>query len=160
MEELNKRLPQLPWIVTAVGVVIAGWFFFSAIKIGADIVDRQSEITACNMTIEQCKRLERVYGRGSARYYADRPMLILKAGGLEGKVTIFWDDSVIAVPKGKSARANMSRDSTVESRWADKFNAEHLADVIVKPGNSAGCYPLTFTDNISDDKFQVLVVIK
>lgn len=156
MEELNRKIPQLPWIVATIGIILAGYFFLSTSKVNTEIIDRQSELDAYQLKLEQFKKLESAYGHGSDRYYANKHLLILKTGGEEDKFTIFWDSE-----EKKDAKTTMSvpRNSDITSDWASKFN-NHTADVVVKSGKSTGCYFLTFSDNVSDDKFQVLVVVK
>ena len=74
MEELNRKIPQLPWIVATIGIIIAGWFFLSASKINAELNDSQCEADAYKLKLEQYKKLETVYGHGSDRYYANQPL--------------------------------------------------------------------------------------
>ena len=161
MEELNRKIPQLPWIVAAIGIIIAGYFFLSTSKVNTELNDRQCELDAYNLRLEQYKKLETVYGHGSERYYAKQPILILRPEGAEGKITIFWDNSNLTLPEGTRATATKKHSDKIEAKWEDKFDIKtHLSNVIVKPRNKTGCYPITFTDNVSDDKFQVLVVVK
>ena len=156
MEELNRKIPQLPWIVATIGIIIAGYFFLSTSKVNTEIIDRQSELDAYQLKLEQLKKLETVYGRASDRYYADKSLLILKTGGKEDRFTIFWDSEG---KKDATTTMSVPRNVDLTANWANKFN-NHTADVVVKSGKSTGCYFLTFSDNVSDDKFQVLVVVK
>lgn len=163
MEELNKNVPQLPWIVTIIGIAVAGYFFLSASKISTEILNHQNELDAYNLKLAQYKKLEETYGYGSKRYYAKQPILILKTAGNEGKIVVFWDSSNLPVPKGTESaiRFNFERDTSVDAEWAkDWYGDGHLTDLIVTPRKNAGCYPVTFTNNLNDDKFQVLVVVK
>ena len=110
------------------------------------------------MRLEQCEKLKSVYGHGSDKYYADKSVLILKTEGKEGRFNIFWDPG-----EKKDAQTTMSVPRNVDftADWASKFDKHtHVADVVVKSGKSTGCYFLTFSDNVSDDKFQVLVIVK
>ena len=149
MEELNKKIPQLPWIIAVVGIVVAGWFFLSASKVNTEISDRQCELNAYNL-------MEAIYGRGSDRYYADKPVLILRTEGDENSIIIFWENSNI-----ESSDIIMDHPNIV-ARWQEGWFGEknHLTKAIVTPGKNSGCYPVTFTNNLNEDKFQVLVVVK
>ena len=160
MEELNKKIPQLPWIIAVVGIVVAGYFFLSASKISTEILNNQNELDAYNLKLAQYKKLEAIYGHSSYRYYAKQPMLILRTAGNEGRIVVFWDSSDLTVPDGTIP--TIKQVTKLEAKWAEGWYGEgnHLSDLIVTPGKSAGCYPVTFTNNVSDDKFQVLVVVK
>lgn len=155
MGELNKRLPQLPWIVAAVGAVIAVYFFFSAIKINNEILDCQNEIDAYDLKLGQFEDLEDVYGYASEKYHAKQPVLILKTEGPDGTFTVYWDR------EGEDPTASLNHPPAINAEWMGRFDSEkHLADVKVTPGNTAGCYPITFSDDVSTDTFQVLIVVK
>ena len=162
MEELNKKIPQLPWIVATIGIIIAGWFFLSASKINAELNDRQCEVAVYKLKLEQYKTLETVYGRASDRYYAKQPILILRPEGAEGKITIYWNTSNVKIPDGIEPTAIRSPDINIEASWAGGWYGDenNLTDLVVTPGKNTGCYPISFTNNLDDDKFQVLVVVK
>ena len=158
MEELNKKIPQLPWIIAVVGIVVAGWFFLSASKVNTEISDRQCELNAYNLKLAQYKKLEAIYGHGSDKYYADKPLLILKPEGEEKKIIVYCGD---IVDKTKQHAIVNEPTKSITAEWLSWYGAENsLIALSVKPGNKTGCYPIDFTNNVNDDKFQVLVVVK
>ena len=156
MEELNRKVPQLPWIVAAIGIIIAGYFFLSASKISTEILNHQNELDAYNLKLAQYKKLEETYGHGSDKYYADKPLLILKPEGDKGKFKIYLDFE----GKEKVARWACSENSKgITIKWGEPFK-NNMTDLFVTPGKQVGSYLITLTENTSDDKFQVLVVVK
>ena len=158
MEELNRKIPQLPWIVAVIGIAVAGYLFLDVNEVRTEIIERQSELDTYRLKLEQYTKLEAIYGHGSEKYYADKPLLILQPEGEEKKIIVYCGD---IVDKTKQHAIVNEPTKSITAEWLSWYGVEDsLIDLSVKPGNKTGCYPIDFTNNVNDDKFQVLVVVK
>ena len=96
-----------------------------------------------------------MYGHASDDYYADQPVLVLKEDGPAGRITVCWKKS-----SEENATALLASNKGITAEWAGEFDEKtHLADVVVTPGK-AGSYFLYFSNQLDDDKFQVMVIVR
>lgn len=151
---LAKRLPQ---ILTAAAILATVFLLYSANQKNVETRMAQEKLDLLNTKLEHYRKLENSYGHASERYYADKPVLILKTEGAEEKFKIYWDSEGKKDSFASWTCPENGKGITV--KWGDAFE-DHLADLFVTPGKQAGGYVITLTDNISDDTFQVLVIVK
>ena len=139
---------KIAWAVAGVAAVGAAFLFYNLQEVKSELANNEQRL-------EKYAEIEKVYGRGSDNYFSEQPFLILKAGGSVGRITVCWKYSTDA-----NAEAILSSSNGISAKWADKFDTNtHLADVVVTP-DKAGCFPITFTNSLNSDTFQVLVIVK
>lgn len=101
--------------------------------------------------LESFGTLTDLFGYGSETYYAKTPVLVLEAGGSDGKIPIYF---------GKNGTVRFSRSSEdIVSRWSSEWE-DNWTDVLVTPSDSAGCYTIHFTNDEDSAQFDVLVVVR
>ena len=162
MDKLNEKYL---WAVTALAMVLCVFFFYSAERYSADAQIEQEKLDALNWKAEQYKKLEELYGGDkTSDYYAFRPIVILDTEGEEKQVDIFWNPQGKQPPGGKEPTSSIDtgkHGDVFTVKWGPLFDAEtHLSYVAITPGKNVGWYPLTFSNNVDDRTFQLLIVVK
>ena len=146
-------------------MALCAFFFYSANDYAAKAQIEQNKLDALNWKAEQYKKLEALYGGDkTSDYYAARPIVILNTEGEEKQVDIYWNTQGKQPPEGKSLTSaidTVSHGEVFTVKWGPFFDKEtHLSYVTVTPGKNVGWYPLTFSNNVDDRTFQVLIVVK
>lgn len=162
MDKLNEKYL---WAVTALAMALCAFFFYSAVRYSSDAQLEQEKLDALNLKAAQYKKLEEFYGGDkTSDYYAVRPIVILDTEGEEKQVDIYWNTQGKQPPEGKgltSAIDTVSHDDVFTVKWGPFFDeGTHLSYVAVTPGKNVGWYPLTFSNNVDDRTFQLLIVVK
>ena len=140
-----------------------------------DAADKLSEISkrlddqsgSTKIAAQMIELMRRTYGRASDSFYASSPMIILKAGGKARKLNVYFN------PNGKSGSAKCATldravDARCLNRWSrdidvnwsgDAWN-DHKKDIIITPGKTRGYNIIHFFNDVTNDSFDVLVVVK
>lgn len=111
----------------------------------------QKQVEALTEEAATFDSLRELYGYGSETYYAGSPVLVLEAGGEDGRLPIYF---------GLSGTVSMKRsDSAITTAWSQEW-ADDWTDVIVTPSDSAGFYTIHFTNDQDSSAFDVLVIVQ
>lgn len=111
----------------------------------------QKQVEALTEEAATFDSLRELYGYGSETYYAGAPVLVLEAGGEDGRLPIYF---------GLSGTVSMKRsDSAITTAWSQEW-ADDWTDVIVTPSDSAGFYTIHFTNDQDSSAFDVLVIVQ
>lgn len=111
----------------------------------------QKQVEALTEEAATFDSLRELYGYGSETYYAGSPVLVLEAGGEDGRLPIYF---------GLSGTVSMKRsDSAITTAWSQEW-ADGWTDVIVTPSDSAGFYTIHFTNDQDSSAFDVLVIVQ
>lgn len=140
-----------------------------------DAADKLSEISkrlddqsgSTKLAAQMIELMRRTYGRASDSFYASSPMVILKAGGEARKLNVHFN------PTGNGGSAKfMTLDYAVDARclnrwsrdidvnWSSDAWSDHKKDVIIAPGKTRGYNIIHFFNDVTNDSFDVLVVVK
>lgn len=109
----------------------------------------RAEMSEAQSKLEKLDDLVGVYGHGSDNFYAYKSVVVLRRSGkktikiyanLDG--TVYWHNS----------------DSGITCEWIKEWS-NHTTQITFT-GNSAGFYPVKFTNDQNSDSFEVLVIVR
>ena len=148
---------KIPWVV-AVIALIAAFMCYSKMSSGAsELAAIRSEIQNNQAHLERYGSFPADYGYASASYYAEKAIVFVNRNS-EAKVSIYCD---LFRNENDVASLNCVDGSDIITvKWENKFDANHLANVIITAGNKSGYSTLKFANNVNGDNFEVLVVVQ
>lgn len=117
-----------------------------------ELESAQEELENAQAQLESAGELAaEQYGYGSDTYYSPTPILVLEAGGSDGKIPIYF---------GKNGTVRFSESSSdIDGRWSSEWES-NWTDVLVTPGTTAGSYTIHFSNDEDSAEFDVLVVVR
>lgn len=118
----------------------------------SQLEDAQAELERAQSQLEDAGGLVAdLYGYGSDSYYSTTPVLVLEAGGSDGKIPIYF---------GKNGTVRFKESSSaIDGRWSSEWES-NWTDVLVTPSSSAGQYTIHFSNDEDSAEFDVLVVVR
>ena len=143
----------LPWILTAVAVlaILVLNFKIGDTKVDSALVDKQ--IDEIQENLQAYSELDKILGTASKTFYADKPVLFLKAGGDAGVISVYSNkknnETIQAVPSSEDIQGDFGE-------WT--INNWH--DYMVTPSSKSGHYTIQFSNDRDSEFFDVLVVVK
>lgn len=142
-----------PWLITAVAVSI---IFILNFKIGDKKVEVsfiEKKIADIQEKLQPYSELDKIFGKASETFYADKPVLFLKSGGDVGFIAIYLNKKsnvkIYATPSSDDIKVELGE-------WI----IHNWKDYIVTPPNKPGYYTIHFASNQDAENFEVLVVVK
>lgn len=111
----------------------------------------QKEQVQTKKELDSLSELSNLCSYGTDNYFADKYILVLSKSETKN-VAIHWNGS------GTMTRHD-SDTGKATCKWADDWTDNTTIDVIVT-GQSSGYSILTFTNDVDDDTFNVLVIVK
>ncbi len=147
---------KIAWGVAAVAVIAA---LFLHNKIGTKQVELgnlKSQIQANQERMTNYGNFTADYGYGSDSYYADKAVVFVNKNS-EVKLPIYCDQFKT---KEDHVSCNCADGKgLVDLKWESSFDKNHKANVIITTGDNAGYATIKFTNTMSSDNFEVLVVV-
>lgn len=113
----------------------------------------QKEQAQTKKELDRFSELSKLCGYGTDNFFADKYILVLKKSETKN-VAVHWK----ADASGSVSWDN-SDTGKATCKWADEWSDSTTIDVIVT-GQSSGYSILTFTNDVNDDTFDVLVIVK
>ena len=107
----------------------------------------QIDLALAEGVLERFDGLQGLYGYGSANYYAEQSVVVLRKG--ESKdATIYF---------GLAGTVTKKSDAGITAKWGEEWSQNKIKLTIT--GNSAGFYTIHFTNNKNSDSFDILVIV-
>ncbi len=183
---------KMPWLVTGVAALIAVFCFVQTgnAQKELDQINRSLSEThqqlddATDKLSEVSKRIDdknesadiagkiinlfrATYGHGSDSFYADTPMVILKAGGEARKFTVYFNPNgkggtvqPVTIDRAIDARCLSKWCSDISCQWSSEAWSDHKKDFFVTPGKTRGYNIIHFMNDADNNSFDVLIIVK
>ena len=117
----------------------------------------KNQIQANQERIINYNRFVSDYGRGSETYYSEKSVVFVNRNS-EFKLPIYC-----AQFRTQEDRAFWNCDDgngLINLKWEAPFDKDHKANLIITTGDKVGCATIKFTNTMSNDNFEVLVVVQ
>lgn len=113
----------------------------------------EKKITDTQEKLQSYSDLDKIFGKASQTFYADKPVLFLKSGGDTGFISIYLN---------KKRNVKIYATSTSEDMKValGEWTIHNWRDYIITPPNNPGYYTIHFANNQDSENFDVLVVVK
>lgn len=146
-----KNLPAVPVAIIVAAVIAIIFFVHSGKTTEADLESAKSEKEILDKQIERYVDIDRYYGRASASFYADKPIIILRGSGATETIRIYRSNK-------SYLNVSWSSDERFGIDWGDDDRV--WANCTITSKISHGYEVLTFKNKDSDETFRVLIIVK
>lgn len=146
-----------PWIAAAGAVLLAAASFSYAHSSQAALDEIAQEAKELKSQASKYDYISNSFGYGSSAYYADIPVLVLSKDGDEGEIPVYWSNWGNAQTTELDAKISSSKDIHVE--WANEVTNQRR-NAVVTSGSESGAYIVHFSNEKTNDAFDVLVVVE
>ena len=151
-DESKRTIDKPLRIIAGLALLIVCCLFGAMSSASHRLTVAQQEWDNIRPTFERYSDIEKHFGVGSSSYYASKKIVFLESGGSSDKFVVYWKEY-----DGKH-HANLSYSTNVSIEWS-AFNGGK-SDFKVTSGKNKGYYPLKFANDLNDDKFDVLVIVR
>lgn len=147
---------KIAWAIAAV-VVIAALLTLNKVKAHEiELSNLQEQIQSNEDKLEKYRDFMADYGYASASYYAEKAIVFVDRNS-EAKISIYCD---LLSKDLKTSMNKIEGAKLIDIKWESKFNKDHKANVIINAGDTPGYSTIHFTNEVNDDSFDILVVVK
>ena len=146
-----KNLPAAPVAIIVAAVIAIIFFVHSSKTIDTDIESAKAEKDILDKQLDRYADIDRYYGRASASFYTDKPIIVMRGSGATELVRIYRSNKSFLT-------VSWSSDNRFKTDWGDDDKVWANCTITSKISN--GYEIFTFKNNDSNEEFRILAIVK
>ena len=120
--------------------------------------EASNKVEQARKEMDSIKPMAKLYetygGKHDGSYYANFPVIVLQKGGKTKNIPIHFESN------GTLSSSCPEQSKTgIYGKWTDALDGWQ-ATFSVTSGSERGCYPIRFSNDVNNEAFDVLVVVK
>lgn len=146
---------KLPIIVTVVAILVAIIFYQSGAPVRDEIASLQAYKQVLDKQMKIYDDINKNYGAASKDFYSSKSVVVLHGKGATATIPVYW---------AKSTEAGISHDNLsneiLTCKWGSWRNNNHWIDLTINSKVDSGYETITFSNDLNNETFKVLVIVR